>query len=531
MEGLSASYLLVNSIRIPTTIHLEPSRILRNKASTSRTTRDLPILPQTQPNRHKNSFKIPPRTQKFTEKDAFPSSLPLHTKNPLAIYKDIQRFAREGKLKEALTILDYLDKQGIPVNPTTFSSLLAACVRSKSLTEGRQIHAFIRINGLENNEFLCTKLVHMYASCGSIEEAKKVFDDIPCGSVYPWNALLRGGVIRGGRQYREVLETYSRMRDLGIELNEYSFSCLIKIFAGSSAFIQGMKTHALLIKNGFADGSVVLQTSLIDMYFKCGKIKLARRVFEEVLERDVVVWGAMIAGFSHNRLYREALQYLRQMRRQGINPNSAILTMILPVFGELWTRKLGQEIHAYVIKTKNYARQLFVQSALIDMYCKCGDMSSGRRVFYASTERNAVSWTALMSGYISNGSLEQALRSIVWMQQEGVKPDVVTIATVLPVCGEMKALKQGKEIHGYVVKNGFLPNVSIVTSLMVMYSKCGNLDYSCKLFHRMERRNVISWTAMIDSYLNNQCLEEAVGVFRLMQLSRTYKDVWEMWKN
>lgn len=450
-------------------------------------------------------------------------SLPLHTKNPHAICSDIQRFARRGKLNEALTILDYCDQQGIPVNTTTFSALLHACVKSKSLTHGQQIHVHIRINGLENNEFLRTKLVHMYTACGSLEDARGVFYGASSKSVYPWNALLRGNVISGRRYYREALSTYTEMRELGVELNVYSFSCMIKSCAGATAFRQGLKAHALLIKNGFVD-SAILRTCLIDMYFKCGKIKLARLMFEETVERDVVAWGAMIAGFGHNRLQREALEYLRWMRREGICPNSVILTTILPVIGEVGARKLGREVHAYVVKTKGYLEHLFVQSALIDMYCKCGDMASGRQVFYSSTGRNAVSWTALMSGYVSNGRLDQALRSIAWMQQEGFRPDVVTVATVIPVCSELRALKQGKEIHSYVVKHGFLPNVSIATSLMVMYSKCGNLDYSFKLFDGMNERNVISWTAMIDSYAENGCLSEALGVFRAMQLSKHRPD-------
>ncbi|XP_058090089.1 pentatricopeptide repeat-containing protein At1g71460, chloroplastic [Magnolia sinica] len=486
-----------------------------------KTTRSCPSI-QTHQNPPKNLTK----TQRFKERDVFPQSLPLHSKNPHVVYKDIQKFARQGRLKEALTILDYLEKEGIPVNPTTFSSLLFACVRSKSLIQGKQIHVHIRINGLEKNEFLCTKLVQMYTACGSFEDAKRVFDEIQQRSVYPWNALLRGNVIEGGMtQRRDTLSIYSRMRELGVDLNEYTFSCLIKSFAGSPTLGQGMKAHALLIKYGFI-GSVLLKTSLIDMYFKCGKIRLARQIFEELLEkeRDIVVWGAMIAGFAHNRLRREALEYLRWMTRHGIKPNSVLLTIILPVIGELSAWILGREVHGYVIKTKSYAKQLFIQSALIDMYCKCGDMGSGRRVFYCSMERNAVSWTALMSGYASNGRLEQALRSIVWMQQEGIKPDVVSIATVLPVCGELRALKHGKEIHGYAVKNRFLPNVSIVTSLMIMYSKCGRLEYSRKLFDGMEKRNVISWTAMIDSYLKNGCPYDALGVFRSMQLSKHRPD-------
>ncbi|GAV68404.1 PPR domain-containing protein/PPR_1 domain-containing protein/PPR_2 domain-containing protein, partial [Cephalotus follicularis] len=137
---------------------------------------------------------------------------------------------------------------------------------------------------------------------------------------------------------------------------------------------------------------------------------------------------------------------------------------------------------------------------------------------------NAISWTALISGYVSNGRLEQAIRSIAWMQQEGFRPDVVTVATVLPVCGELRALKHGKEIHAYTVKNWFLPNVSLTTSLMIMYSKCAVLEYSVKLFDGMDQRNVISWTAMIDSYVENGHLIESVDVFRSMQLSKHRPD-------
>ncbi|PHT43231.1 Pentatricopeptide repeat-containing protein, chloroplastic [Capsicum baccatum] len=461
--------------------------------------------------------------QKYPKHNILPNLLSVHTKNPHAIYKDIQKFAHQNKLKEALTILDYLDHRGIPVNPTTFSFLIAACVRMKCLSSAKVVHTHILINGLGDNEFIQTKVVNMYAACGSIEDAKKMFDKMPVRSVYPWNALLRGNVVLGGRKYKDVLGTFSDMRGLGVDVNVYSFSCLIKSFAGASALFQGLKTHGMLIKNGFL-GSDIVRTSLMDMYFKCGKVRLAYRVFEEVEERDVVTWGAMIAGFAHNKLQREVLEYTRLMIKEGIEVNSVILTTILPVIGEVQERKLGKEVHAYVIKTKEYSKQLFIQSGLVDMYSKCGDILSGRKVFYGSKERNAISWTALISGYILNGRLDQALRSIVWMQQEGFKPDLVTVATILPVCGKLKVLKQGKEIHAYAVKNGFLPNASVSTCLMMMYSKCGLLQYSSKVFDGMENRNVISWTAMMDSYIDSGCLEEALGIFRSMQLSKHRAD-------
>ncbi|MQM10056.1 hypothetical protein Taro_042942 [Colocasia esculenta] len=467
----------------------------------------------------------PLQTHGLPERYPFPNSLPIHSKHPHVVYRDIQRLAREGRLKEALTVLDYFEQRGVPVNATTFSHLLSACARLKALPEGRQVHVHIRVNGLERNEFLLTKLVRMYAACGSPDDARRVFVRLPPGSVYPWNALLRGNVVGSGRWGHGALDVFEEMREAGVELNQYSFSCVIKTLAGSPSAIQGMKTHALMIKKGFVESSVMLRTSLIDMYFKCRKIRVAVKLFDEIPKKDIVSWGAVIAGFAHNGLRREAVEYLRCMSSEGIAPNSVILATILPVIGELRERRLGREVHAFVIKYfRDYHKWTFIHSGLIDMYCKCGDLTSGRRVFYGCSKRTAVSWTALMSGYFANGRLDQALRAIVWMQKEGLKPDVVSVATVLPACAKLKALKQGMEIHGFALRSGFLPNISIATSLMTMYSSCGNLQYSCNVFDTLERKNVIAWTAMIDSYLKNARPHDAVDVFRSMQLSKHRPD-------
>ncbi|XP_051137224.1 pentatricopeptide repeat-containing protein At1g71460, chloroplastic [Andrographis paniculata] len=520
MEALSSSYFTIKpQPNLPHSFHQRlvksPYKISFNGSGNLIVKALAAPLPPFEPQSRK--------PKKFHENDAFPNSIPIHRKNPHAIYKDIRKFARENKLKEALAILDYMDRFGIPTNVTTFSSLIAACVRAKSIDAAKQVHVHIRINGLEKNVFLQTKLVNMYASCGSIEDAKRLFESMSVTSIYPWNALLRGNVVLGHRNYREVLSSFLEMRYAGVELNVYTFSCLIKSLAGARALNQGLKTHGILVKNGLL-GSCITRTSLVDMYFKCGKINLACRVFEEVEERDVVVWGAMIAGFAHNRLQWEALAYTRRMVNEGIEVNSVVLTSILPVIGEILAPKIGKEVHAYVIKTKGYSKQLFIQSGLIDMYCKCGDLASGRKVFYGSMERNTISWTTLLSGYVANGRLDQALRSIIWMQQEGFKPDAVTVTTVLPVCGKLRALKQGKEIHSFAVKNGFLPAVSIATALMMMYTKCGRFDYCLKVFDSMERRNVISWTAMIECYIECKLFHEALSVFRLMQLSKHRPD-------
>ncbi|CAN0888045.1 Pentatricopeptide repeat-containing protein At1g71460, chloroplastic [Linum grandiflorum] len=420
--------------------------------------------------------------------------------------------------------MDYVEQKGIPVNVTTLSALVAACIRTKSLTDARQVHTHIRIHELEGNEFLKNKLVHMYTACGSIDDARKVFDECPSSNVYSWNALIRGTVISGKKRYGDVVSAYGEMREMGIEPNEYTFCNVIKSFAGASAFKQGLKTHAMLVKSGWIDSSI-LKTGLIDLYFKCGHIRLARKVFDEMSEKkDDTLWGTMIAGFVHNRRQLEALDYLRWMVDEGNFPNLVILTTILPAIGEVKARRIGQEVHGFILKSRTLSGEITFRTGLIDMYCKCGDMISGRSVFYGTKNRNVVSWTALMSGYVSNGRFEQALRSIVWMQQEGFRPDVITVVTVLPVCGKLQALKQGKEIHSYAVRRCFFPNVSVTTSLIKMYSNCGVLDYSIKLFDATEKRNAISWTSMLNSYVEKGFIKEAFHLFRSMQLSKSRPD-------
>jgi pentatricopeptide repeat protein len=347
-------------------------------------------------------------------------------------------------------------------------------------------------------------------------------------TAYSWNALLHGHVRRGrGEAAGPVADAFAEMRAAGANANEYTYGCVLKSISGSArpSMTMATATHATLVKNAFAGAPGMLMTGLMDVYFKCGKVKLAVRVFEEMPERDVVAWGAAIAGFAHKGMKREALEHFRWMVEDGVKVNCVVLTSIVPVIGELRARNLGREVHGFVLKKfgdrKDVAK---VQAGLVDMYCKCGDMISGRRVFYSSKKRNAVSWTALMSGYASNGRPDQALRCIAWMQQEGIRPDLIAVGTVLPVCTKLKALREGKQLHAYALRRWFLPNVSLCTSLITMYGTCDHLEYSHRVFHDMDKKTVQAWTALVDAYLKNGDPLTAVNLFRSMLLTNRRPD-------
>ncbi|WVZ86883.1 hypothetical protein U9M48_033598 [Paspalum notatum var. saurae] len=447
------------------------------------------------------------------------------SKNASALSAEVRRLARAGRLPSALSLLDHLSHRGVPATASAFAALLSAC---RSLPHARQVHAHLRVHGLDTNEFLLAKLVELYLALGATDDARGVLDEMPqpgaSATAYSWNALMHGHVRLGrGEAAGPVADAFAEMRAAGADANEYTYGCVLKSIAGSTrpSMAMATATHATLIKNAFAGAPGMLMTGLMDVYFRCGKVKLAVRVFEEMPERDVVAWGAAIAGFAHKGMKREALEHFRWMVEDGVKVNCVVLTSIVPVIGELKALNLGREIHGFVVKKFRDRKDIAkVQAGLVAMYCKCGDMISGRRVFYSSKTRNAVSWTALMSGYASNGRPDQALRCITWMQQEGIRPDLIAVGTVLPVCTKLKALREGKQLHAYALRRWFLPNVSLCTSLITMYGSCDHLEYSHRVFHDMDKKTVQAWTALVDAYLKNGDPLTALDLFRSMLTNR-----------
>ncbi|KAG8093397.1 hypothetical protein GUJ93_ZPchr0012g21051 [Zizania palustris] len=440
------------------------------------------------------------------------------SKNAAALSAELRRLARGGRLPSALSLLDHLSHRGVPATASAFAALLSAC---RSLPHARQIHAHLRVHGLDSNEFLLARLVELYLALGARDDARRVLDELPRASSFSWNALLHGHVRRGrGEAGAAVSNGFAEMRAAGADANEYTYGCVLKSISGSAAPSMAMATatHAMLIKNAFAGAAGMLMTGLMDVYFKCGKVKPAVRVFEEMPERDVVAWGAVIAGFAHKGMKREALEHFRGMVDDGVKVNSVVLTSVVPVIGELRARKLGREIHAFVLKKFQDRKDVAnIQAGLVDMYCKCGDMVSGRRVFYRTKKRNVVSWTALMSGYASNGRPDQALRSMLLSNR---RPDAVAISRMLCACSDTRASKLGKELHGQALKLCMESLPLVGAGLVSMYGTCRDLKAAQRVFNRIESKGSLTCTAIIEAYAINQRHKEALDLFAWMLSKR-----------
>eukprot|EP01018_Ginkgo_biloba_P037427 Gb_17092 [translate_table: standard] len=391
-----------------------------------------------------------------------------------------------------------------------YASLLQACANIKAL---KQLHSQLLIVGLDQNLFLCTKLVNMYVKYGCLETARVVFGSICHQNVFLWNAIIKGYARNG--LGGETLTLYSQMLQEGVQPDNYTFSFVLRACAGLSALQEGRAIHCEIVRNGFSSHLFVVN-SLIDMYSKCGRVEIARQLFDKMSTRDVVSWNALISGYAQNGQCHEVLTLFNQMQLVKMKPNSVTMVSVFSSCAHLRSLQQGKWIHEYMIRS-GYESDVFVDNSLVDMYMKCGSIEIARQLFEKMSTRDLVSWNAMIAGYAQNGHGNEALTLFHQMLYANVNPDPVTMVSVLQACALLGALRQGKGIHDYMIRSGSVWDVFVVTALIDMYAKCGSIEIAQKLFNKMSERNVVSWNAMIAGYGMHGHGEDALETFTKMQ--------------
>ncbi|KAJ4962857.1 hypothetical protein NE237_022796 [Protea cynaroides] len=272
--------------------------------------------------------------------------------------------------------------------------------------------------------------------------------------------------------------------------------------------------HAILVK--YLKSSITfIDNNLITAYVRFGKLVEARKVFDRMLEKNVVSWTAMLSGYLRNGLDDEVLFLFDELIKNGVQANSKTYVCILNLCRRRLDFELGAQVHACILKG-NW-NNLIVDSAIVHFYAQCGDLSGAFRAFDQMVERDVVCWTAMITACAQQGHVEEAFHLFLKMQDDGLAPNEFTVCSVLKACGEEKALKFGRQLHGTIVKKMFKDDVYVGTSLMGMYAKCGEVLDSRRLFDRMRKRNTVTWTSMISGYALNGYGKEAISLFRKMK--------------
>lgn len=221
--------------------------------------------------------------------------------------------------------------------------------------------------------------------------------------------------------------------------------------------------------------------------------------------------------------YEQSLSLYSQMQREGVLPDKFTFPFVLKACAGLADLQQGKGIHHDIIK-RGVETNVYVDCALMDMYCKGRSVDNARRVFNKMSEQNVVSWTAMIAGYVQNGYANEALEAFCQMQVAGVKPNLVTLTSVLPVCDQLAALRLGEQFHNHIIKNEFQSDAFVASALIDMYTKCGSVEDAWQVFDKISKRDVALWNSMIVGYGMHGYGKEALGLFDRMQLEGVKPD-------
>ncbi|XP_059463600.1 putative pentatricopeptide repeat-containing protein At3g13770, mitochondrial [Corylus avellana] len=313
----------------------------------------------------------------------------------------------------------------------------------------------------------------------------------------------------------KLREALLEMALQGHEMVFDGYNTLLNECVNQRAIRGGQRVQAHMIKTCYFP-PVYLRTRLIVLYTKCQSLGDARKVLEEMPERNVVSWTALITAYCQRGFSSEALNLFVQMLRSGTEPNEFTFATVLTSCMGSNGLNLGRQVHCFIIKT-GFESYIYVGSSLLDMYAKAGRIHEARRVFENLPERDVVSCTAIISGYAQLGLDEEALELFRRLQIEGMSSNYVTYASVLTALSGLAALDHGKQVHSHVLRSELPSYVVLQNSLIDMYSKCGSLTYSRRIFDSMPERTAISWNAMLVAYSKHGMGREVVELFELMR--------------
>ncbi|KAK9058209.1 hypothetical protein SSX86_023049 [Deinandra increscens subsp. villosa] len=437
----------------------------------------------------------------------------------------IDMYARFGELEKARQVFDEMPKRDVVswnslvscysahekwedgletfyrsraagVTPDSFmvSSVLPTCCGLGVIMEGEMVHGLTVKLGIDVETRVCNGLLSMYFKSDNLKECERVFSEMDVRDDISWNTVISG--YSQACRYQESIKLFMEMLDEHIP-DLLTVISVLRACGHIRDLKSGRFVHKYMIVNGY-ECDIKASNILIDMYSKCCYLRTAREIFNKMESRDSTSWNTLINGIIKASQYEEALETFRAMKME-IKPDLLTYVAILSMCTQLKNLKLAKELHCEAIKT-GFNHSVMVRNALIDVYAKCGNMEDAINQFESMIDRDIVSWNTIISACSHSEEYSLGFRMISQMRIEGILPNTTTILCVLPLCSILGAKRQGKEIHGCVLKSGFESNVPISNALIEMYSKCGNLGNSLSVFEHMKIRDVVTWTALIYAY-------------------------------
>lgn len=424
----------------------------------------------------------------------------------------LKGYAKFSSLDDAISFLIRMRYDNVAPVVYNYTYLLKVCGDVGEIRRGKEIHGQLIVNGFSLDLFAMTGVVNVYAKCGQIEEAYKMFDRMPERDLVSWNTIVAGFAQNGFAEL--ALDLVTRMHEEGRRGDFITIVSILPAVANVGSLRIGKAVHGYAVRAGF-DSTVNVSTALVDMYAKCGRVETARLVFDGMKSRNVVSWNSMIAAYVEGGNPEEAMRIFQKMLDEGVEPTNVTIMEALHACADLGDLERGMFVHKLLDQLK-LGTDVSMTNSLISMYSKCKKVDIAADIFSKLLGKTLVSWNAMILGYAQNGRVNEALNYFCEMRSKNIKPDSFTMVSVIPALAELSVIRHAKWIHALVIRSCFEKNVFVMTALIDMYAKCGAVGTARKLFDMMNELHVTTWNVMIDGYGTHGLGKAAVELFNKM---------------
>ncbi|KAH7652992.1 TPR-like protein [Dioscorea alata] len=404
-------------------------------------------------------------------------------KKPAAFHgicAQIEKLVFFKRYDEALELFEVLQLRGGygSVRASTYDSLVTACIGLRSVHGVKSVVRHMIDAGFTFDLYMRNRLLLMYVKCGMMVDARRVFDEMPERNVVSWNTMICGLVELGS--YDEALELFLVMWEEMPEAAPRMFATVIRASAGLGEVFVGSQLHACVAKLGLCE-QIYVSCALIDMYSKCGSIREAQWVFDEMPDKTVVGWNTIIAGYALHGYSEKALELYYEMRNSRVSMDQFTYSIVVRICARLGSLEHAKQAHAGLIRN-GFGLDVVASTALVDFYCKWGRMDDARHVFDMMSRKNVISWNALIGGYANNGMGKEAIKMFERMIKEGMVPNHVTFLAVLTACSYSGFLDKGIEVFESMSRDPKMkPRAMHYACMIELLGRKGLLDEALSL--------------------------------------------------
>mgnify|MGYP000249897984 CR=1 FL=1 len=427
--------------------------------------------------------------------------------SPQCSVSTVIRLPHQSQLKNRLSLL------GIYISSNTSDHILHLYRQCHRTPFRKHVFNHIVESVTDFDQCLDSLLVQFFVENGSLDDAYDLICCLNDVSILVWNCLISAYAEKGRPD--EALHVFQKMQERGICPDKITFLNAMSSCNSPLHLLEGKVLHDSIIFSG-CETDVMVGTTLVTMYSRCGSLHDASKVFDNIRNSNVVSWTAMIAAYARYGQDTEAFQYFDRMKQEAVIPNRVTFLCFLESCFRERSLEKGKQLHSSSIAMK-LDSDVNLLTAFLNMYDRCGSLEHVKHIFVTSPNPDVVLWNATMAAFIHHKEIDKALHMFDAMQQEGVIPNVITYATSISACVVDSSLRNSKRMHVRIVCGGLEDDIIVATSLINMYGKNGNLKIASQLFDHLSDRNVVSWNALMAGYAQLGQASVVLDLFRRMR--------------